>query len=29
MWDRFRALRDAGLWVTRRNFILASLEGAA
>ncbi len=29
MWDRFRALREAGLWVTRRNFILASLEGAA
>ncbi|OIQ31324.1 MAG: cobaltochelatase subunit CobN [Alphaproteobacteria bacterium MedPE-SWcel] len=29
MWDRFRALRAAGLWVTRRNFILASLEGAA
>ena len=29
MRDRFNALRDAGLWVTRRNSILATLEGAA
>lgn len=27
--DRFNALREAGLWVTRRNSILAELEGAA
>ena len=26
MQDRFRALKDAGLWVTRRNSILSSLE---
>jgi cobaltochelatase CobN len=29
MRDRFRALHEAGLWVTRRNSILADLEGAA
>lgn len=29
MWDQFRALRDQGLWTTRRNSILARLEGAA
>ncbi len=29
MRDRFRALHDAGLWVTRRNSIRADLEGAA
>ncbi|PWE33004.1 cobaltochelatase subunit CobN [Maritimibacter sp. 55A14] len=29
MLDRFRALQDAGLWQTRRNSILASLEGSA
>ncbi|NIZ14908.1 cobaltochelatase subunit CobN [Phaeobacter sp. HF9A] len=29
MRDRFNALREAGLWVTRRNSILATLEGAA
>ncbi|WP_417839020.1 cobaltochelatase subunit CobN [Tritonibacter scottomollicae] len=29
MRDRFQALREAGLWVTRRNSILATLEGAA
>ncbi|MEM5541496.1 cobaltochelatase subunit CobN [Sulfitobacter sp. AS92] len=27
MRDRFAALRDAGLWVTRRNSILATLDG--
>lgn len=27
--DRFRALFDAGLWSTRRNSIMAELEGAA
>jgi len=27
--DRFRALRDAGLWITRRNSIAADLEGAS
>ncbi|WP_417676667.1 cobaltochelatase subunit CobN [Pseudodonghicola sp.] len=26
---RFRALQDAGLWITRRNSIAAALEGAA
>lgn len=29
MRDRFRALHDAGLWTTRRNSIMAVLEGAA
>ncbi|UWQ27668.1 cobaltochelatase subunit CobN [Leisingera sp. M523] len=29
MRDRFRALFDAGLWSTRRNSIMAGLEGAA
>ena len=29
MRDRFRALQDAGLWATRRNSIIAALEGAA
>lgn len=29
MRDRFRALQQAGLWITRRNSILADLEGAA
>ena len=29
MRDRFRALHDAGLWSTRRNSIMADLEGAA
>ncbi|NVK16450.1 MAG: cobaltochelatase subunit CobN, partial [Rhodobacteraceae bacterium] len=29
MRDRFRALFDAGLWSTRRNSIMAELEGAA
>lgn len=29
MRDRFRALHDAGLWTTRRNSIMAALEGAA
>ncbi|MBY6068173.1 cobaltochelatase subunit CobN [Leisingera aquaemixtae] len=29
MRDRFRALYDAGLWSTRRNSIMAELEGAA
>jgi cobaltochelatase CobN len=29
MRDRFRALFDAGLWSTRRNSIMAALEGAA
>ncbi|WP_411351237.1 cobaltochelatase subunit CobN [Leisingera aquaemixtae] len=29
MRDRFRALFDAGLWSTRRNSIMADLEGAA
>jgi cobaltochelatase CobN len=29
MRDRFRALHDAGLWITRRNSIMAGLEGAA
>ncbi|KUP92008.1 cobaltochelatase subunit CobN [Tritonibacter horizontis] len=29
MRDRFQALRAAGLWVTRRNSILAALEGTA
>lgn len=29
MRDRFRALFDAGLWITRRNSIMAELEGAA
>jgi cobaltochelatase CobN len=29
MRARFRALQDAGLWITRRNSILAQLEGAA
>ncbi len=29
MRDRFRALRDAGLWQTRRNAILATLEDGA
>ncbi|MFW8634468.1 cobaltochelatase subunit CobN [Cribrihabitans pelagius] len=29
MRDRFRALHEAGLWVTRRNSIMADLEGAA
>ncbi|WP_406648874.1 cobaltochelatase subunit CobN [Aliisedimentitalea scapharcae] len=29
MRDRFRALHDAGLWITRRNSIMAELEGAA
>jgi cobaltochelatase CobN len=29
MRDRFRALQDAGLWHTRRNSIIAALEGAA
>ncbi|ATG38862.1 cobaltochelatase subunit CobN [Phaeobacter piscinae] len=28
MRDRFRALHDAGLWSTRRNSIMAELEGA-
>lgn len=27
--DRFRALREAGLWITRRNSIAADLEGAS
>jgi|TARA_Y100001001_G_scaffold72023_1_gene69922 cobaltochelatase CobN len=27
MRDRFAALRDAGLWVTRRNSISATLDG--
>ena len=29
MRARFKALQDAGLWITRRNSILAQLEGAA
>lgn len=29
MQDRFRALAEAGLWATRRNSIIATLEGAA
>ncbi|MGR3460731.1 MAG: cobaltochelatase subunit CobN [Roseovarius sp.] len=29
MLDRFRALQDAGLWQTRRNSIVVSLEGSA
>ncbi|MGR3616569.1 MAG: cobaltochelatase subunit CobN [Paracoccaceae bacterium] len=29
MRDRFHALHDAGLWSTRRNSIMADLEGAA
>ncbi|MBY6136970.1 cobaltochelatase subunit CobN [Nocardioides marinus] len=29
MRDRFRALHDAGLWTTRRNSIMAALEGTA
>ena len=29
MRDRFRALAEAGLWATRRNSIIATLEGAA
>ena len=29
MQDLFRRLRDAGLWVTRRNSIAAMVEGAA
>lgn len=29
MWDRFRALYDAGLWSSRRNSIVAELEGGA
>jgi cobaltochelatase CobN len=29
MRDRFRALAEAGLWTTRRNSIIANLEGAA
>ncbi len=29
MEDLFRRLRDAGLWVTRRNSIAATLDGAA
>ncbi len=29
MRDRFRALHDAGLWTSRRNSIIACLEGAA
>ncbi len=29
MRDRFRALQNAGLWATRRNSIIAALEGAA
>jgi cobaltochelatase CobN len=29
MRDRFAALRDAGLWITRRNSIAASLEARA
>ncbi|MBE1283980.1 MAG: cobaltochelatase subunit CobN [Rhodobacteraceae bacterium] len=29
MRDRFRALHEAGLWITRRNSIMAELEGAA
>lgn len=29
MRDRFRALQEAGLWTTRRNSIIAALEGAA
>ncbi|MQQ08841.1 cobaltochelatase subunit CobN [Epibacterium sp. SM1979] len=29
MRDRFRALQDAGLWQTRRNSILATLEGTS
>lgn len=29
MRDRFRALAQAGLWATRRNSIIAALEGAA
>jgi cobaltochelatase CobN len=29
MRDRFRALFEAGLWSTRRNSIMAELEGAA
>ena len=29
MRDRFRALADSGLWATRRNSIIANLEGAA
>jgi cobaltochelatase CobN len=28
MRDRFAALRDAGLWVTRRNSISAQLDAA-
>ncbi len=28
MRDRFRALQDAGLWITRRNSIIATLEAA-
>ena len=28
MRDRFAALRDAGLWVTRRNSIAATMEAA-
>jgi cobaltochelatase CobN len=29
MRDRFRALAEAGLWVTRRNSIIAALESGA
>ena len=29
MQDRFRALQEAGLWVTRRNSIIAALESGA
>ena len=29
MRDRFRALQMAGLWTSRRNSIIADLEGAA
>ncbi|MEM8731322.1 MAG: cobaltochelatase subunit CobN [Pseudomonadota bacterium] len=28
MWDQFRALQTAGLWVSRRNSILAAMEAA-
>jgi cobaltochelatase CobN len=28
MRDRFAALRDAGLWITRRNFIAAQMDAA-